>query len=475
MNKIIPTIGIECHVQLKTKTKLFSDTDNDARDASPNSKVSEIDYALPGMLPYLNKEAVRLACRAAKALNADVARFSMFDRKHYFYPDLPKGYQTSQMYSPIILEGYVALPNGTKIRVDHAHLEEDAGKQTHYNGYTLVDLNRAGTPLIEIVSAPDIHSASDARAYAEELHKLMTYADISHGDLYHGNMRFDVNISVSSDPNKLGTRVEIKNMNSFRAVEAAADYEIKRQTKIIEAGEKVVQETRGWDDVKQKTVPQRNKENAKDYRYMPDADIPPVMLSDKQIADFQSGFPKMLSEYRAEFAILGVDHSAVNVLLAERAYAEIVSEVLDKSNAAKAKKVANLIITTLGIADDSKEIKLPSVSDLITLAEMLIQGEINSNGGDKIFLALIDGRKNARQIAKDENLIQVSDTGEVEKIVDMVLADANAAKAVADVSAGQQKAVGFLVGLVMKESGGKINPALAQEVILEKIKNLRPM
>ncbi|MCL2085680.1 Asp-tRNA(Asn)/Glu-tRNA(Gln) amidotransferase subunit GatB [Candidatus Saccharibacteria bacterium] len=471
MSRIIPTIGIECHVQLKTKTKLFSDTDNDARDASPNSKVSEIDYALPGMLPYLNKEAVRLACRAAKALNADVARFSMFDRKHYFYPDLPKGYQTSQMYNPIILEGYVELPSGTKVRVDHAHLEEDAGKQTHYSGYTLVDLNRAGTPLIEIVSAPDIHSAADARAYAEELHKLMTYADISHGDLYHGNMRFDVNISVSSDPDKLGTRVEIKNMNSFRAVEAAADYEISRQMKVIEAGEKVVQETRGWDDAKQKTIPQRSKENAKDYRYMPDADIPPVILSDEQIAEFQSGFPKMPAEYRAEFAVLGVDKSAVNVLLAERAIAEIVSEVLEKSDAAKAKKVANLIISTLGIADDSKKIKLPSVSDLITLAEMLMQGEINSNAGDKIFSELISGRENSRQIAKDENLIQVSDTGEVEKIVDEVLASEVAAKAIADIKAGEQKAIGFLVGLVMKESKGKANPAVVREVILTKLSN----
>ena len=469
MNKYTPTIGIECHVQLKTKTKLFSSTDNDARTAEPNSKVSEIDYALPGMLPYLNKEAVRLACRAAKALNADVAKFSMFDRKHYFYPDLPKGYQTSQMYCPIILAGYVELPSGTKVRIEHAHLEEDAGKQTHYNGYTLVDLNRAGTPLIEIVSMPDIHSAADARAYAEELHKLMTYADISYGDLYHGNMRFDVNISISDDPNKLGTRAEIKNLNSFRAVEAAAKYEIERQTKLLEAGEKIIQETRGWLDDQQKTVAQRNKEDAQDYRYMPDADIPPIALSDEQIAQFQSDFPKLPSDYRAEFDTLGIDKSVSNAILSDRTYAELISQILTQSDTAKAKRIANLISTTLGISDEAKKPTLPSVSDLVTLAEMLIGGEISSNAGDKIFAELLNGRVDTRQIAEQDNLIQVSDTGEIEKIVDQVIASPTAAQAVADIKAGEQKAIGFLVGLVMKESHGKANPALAREVILAKL------
>src|SRR5687768_5792383 len=238
------TIGIECHVQLATDTKLFSDADNDARDKLPNSVVSPIDYGLPGMLPVLNRKAVDLAIKAGKALNAEIARVSRFDRKHYFYPDLPKGYQTTQMYQPIIIGGYIDAPleggESVKVRIHHAHMEEDAGKLTHYGEYSLVDLNRAGTPLIEIVSEPDIHSAAGAKAYASELHKLMTYAGVTHGDLYHGNMRFDVNISVaqkgSTEP---GKRAEVKNLNSFRSVERAADYEFRRQVEMLESGREV--------------------------------------------------------------------------------------------------------------------------------------------------------------------------------------------------------------------------------------------
>jgi aspartyl-tRNA(Asn)/glutamyl-tRNA(Gln) amidotransferase subunit B len=227
LNKYDVTIGIECHVQLATATKLFSGADNDAREKSPNSVVSPIDFGLPGMLPILNREAVNLAIKAGKALNAPIARVSRFDRKHYFYPDLPKGYQTTQMYNPIILAGYIDAPleDGTsvRVRIHHAHMEEDAGKLTHYNDYSLVDLNRAGTPLIEVVSEPDIHSPAEAKAYASELHHLMTYAGVTRGDLYHGNMRFDVNVSVAlKGATELGTRAEVKNLNSFRSVEKAA-------------------------------------------------------------------------------------------------------------------------------------------------------------------------------------------------------------------------------------------------------------
>ena len=314
------TIGIECHVQLATKTKLFSSSDNDARDAEPNSKVTPIDFGLPGMLPVLNREAVNLAIKAGKALNADIARISRFDRKHYFYPDLPKGYQTSQMYQPIILAGYIEAPlddgSTVRVRIHHAHMEEDAGKLTHYGDYSLVDLNRAGTPLIEIVSEPDIHSAAAARAYATELYRLMTYAGVTHGDLYHGNMRFDVNISVAKKgATELGKRAEVKNLNSFRSVEKAAEYEFKRQIDLLEKGERVVQETRGWNDDKQITTSQRSKEDAQDYRYMPDADIPPVVLTDEEIIEIQATVPKLPPEYRAEFAELGVDSSVTGKVM----------------------------------------------------------------------------------------------------------------------------------------------------------------
>lgn len=314
------TIGIECHVQLATSTKLFSAADNDARDAEPNTRVVPVDYGLPGMLPVLNREAVNLAVKAGKALNAEIARVSRFDRKHYFYPDLPKGYQTSQMYHPIILAGFIDAPldggDNVRVRIHHAHMEEDAGKLTHFGDYSLVDLNRAGTPLIEIVSEPDIHSAAEARAYATELYRLMMYAGVTHGDLYHGNMRFDVNISVAKKgATELGKRTEVKNLNSFRSIERAAEYEFKRQVDVLESGEQVVQETRGWSDDKQITTSQRSKEDAQDYRYMPDADIPPIVLADHEIAEIQAFMPKLPPEYRAEFADLKVDSSVVALSL----------------------------------------------------------------------------------------------------------------------------------------------------------------
>ena len=300
--KYIPTIGIECHVQLCTKTKLFSEVDNDARGKEPNSCVSPVDYAMPGMLPRLNGEAIKFAIRAGRAMNCEINPYSRFDRKHYFYPDSPKGYQISQFYHPIIGPGFVELPSGTKVRIEHAHLEGDAGKLTHFDTYSLVDLNRVDTPLIEIVSMPDIHSAKDVHDYCKELWRLMCYAGVTYGDLYNGNMRFDVNVSVAPEgSDELGTRAEVKNLNSFRSAERAAEYEIKRQTKLLEKGEKVIQETRGWNDATGTTTGQRSKEEAKDYRYMPEPDIPPIHLSDEFIAEESAKLPLMPADYRKLF------------------------------------------------------------------------------------------------------------------------------------------------------------------------------
>lgn len=468
------TIGIECHVQLATKTKLFSSADNDAREAEPNSKVVPIDFGLPGMLPVLNREAVNLAVKAAKALNADVAHISRFDRKHYFYPDLPKGYQTSQMYQPIILAGHIDAPlesgDSVRVRIHHAHMEEDAGKLTHYGDHSLVDLNRAGTPLIEIVSEPDIHSAAEARAYATELYRLMTYAGVTHGDLYHGNMRFDVNISVAKKgANELGKRAEVKNLNSFRSVEKAAEYEFKRQVDLLEKGERVVQETRGWNDDKQITTSQRSKENAQDYRYMPDADIPPIVLTDEEIAGIQETVPKLPPEYRAEFATLGVDSSVVGKILSHKDYAEIVSAVLAGGGAAVAKRVANWIASSLSTDDAATERQTPAVEDLLALADMTEKAEITSNAATELFNALMNGAVNPRKLAEERNLLQVSDEGAVAAIVDEVLADPASQKAVEDIKAGNDKAIGFLVGQIMKKSQGKANPALAQKLIRERL------
>lgn len=468
------TIGIECHVQLATKTKLFSPADNDARDAEPNSKTHPIDFGLPGMLPILNKEAVNLAVRAGKALNAKIANISRFDRKHYFYPDLPKGYQTSQMYQPIILSGYIDAPleDGTsvRVRIHHAHMEEDAGKLTHYGDYSLVDLNRAGTPLIEIVSEPDMHSPAEAKAYATELYRLMTFAGITRGDLYHGNMRFDVNLSVAPKGSKeLGTRTETKNLNSFRSVEKAAEYEFKRQVALLEKGERIVQETRGWDDAKGKTNSQRSKEDAQDYRYMPDPDIPPIVLSDAKIAEIQTDLPKLPPEYRAEWGDLGVDKSVVNGILANQHYAELVSAVLGSGGQAAAKRVANWIASNLNVDETTDETKNADVADLLALCEMTDKAEITSNAASELFNELMNGATDPRKLAEESNLLQVSDEGEVAAIVDEVLADPASQKAVEDIKAGNDKAIGFLVGQIMKKSQGKANPGMAQKLIRERL------
>lgn len=469
----LPTIGIECHVQLNTATKLFSSADNDAREAEPNSKVTEIDFALPGMLPVLNHEAIRKAVRAGKALQSKIAHVSRFDRKHYFYPDLPKGYQISQMYQPLIIGGRVDLPSGEHVRIHHAHVEEDAGKLTHYSDHTLVDLNRAGTPLIEIVSEPDIHSGVMARAYAEELHLLMIYAGVTEGDLYNGNMRFDVNVSVAKPGEPLGTRAEMKNLNSFRAVEKATDYEIRRQIEVLKGGGEIKQQTRGWNEVEGKTVLQRTKENAEDYRYMPDADIPPVVLSDEQIAELQADFPIMPAEYRERFAKIGVDDSVVRVLLNNQKLAEAVAETQDMAGDKAAKRIANLFSSCLPSEDETdqakKALNLPSVEHLVELAKMLDEKQISSTNGKDVFAEMLKCDDSPMAIAKAKKLLQVSDSGAIERIVDEVIAAPESAKAVADYKAGQEKVLGWLVGQVMKRSHGQANPGMAGDLLRQKL------
>lgn len=474
------TIGIECHVQLATETKLFSPADNDARDAEPNSKVHPIDFGLPGMLPVLNRHAVDLAIRAGKALNAPIAHVSRFDRKHYFYPDLPKGYQTSQMYQPIIQAGYVEAPledgSTVKVRIHHAHMEEDAGKLTHFAGYSLVDLNRAGTPLIEIVSEPDIHSAAEARAYATELHRLMTYAGVTHGDLYHGNMRFDVNLSVApKGATELGKRAEVKNLNSFRSVERAAEYEFRRQVELLERGETVVQETRGWNDDKGITTSQRSKEDAQDYRYMPDADIPPIVLTAEEIEQIQSDMPMLPGELRSVLQGAGLDYSmtetALNISLPY--VREFLVQIAAGTEGDIRRRILNwLIIDVQGrvsAGEDTWIGKQLMPEHLITLAEMAEKSEISSNAAVTILHEMLASGDAPRMIAEAKNLLQVSDEGAIAAIVDDVLADPASAASIADIKAGKDKAIGFLVGQVMKRSRGQANPALAQKLIREKL------
>ena len=468
--KYTPTIGIECHVQLCTKTKLFSEVDNDARGKEPNSCVSPVDYALPGMLPRLNGEAIKFAIRAGRAMNCKINPSSRFDRKHYFYPDSPKGYQITQFYSPIIGEGYVELPSGTKIRIEHAHLEGDAGKLTHFDSYSLVDLNRVDTPLIEIVSMPDIHSAKDAHDYCKELWRLMCFAGVTNGDLYNGNMRFDVNVSLSEEgSDKLGTRAEVKNLNSFRSVERAVEYEIKRQTKLLSAGKKVIQETRGWNDAKGETTGQRSKEEAKDYRYMPEPDLPPINLDAKFIETESAKLPLMPKDYREKFSKVIAD-DIMEILLDYPSLMRKLEEVDDKY----VKSLSNLFASVLLAEEKSAEYlnDLPSAGDLTTLAEMNEKKELSSTATKEVFLKLFDPQmrgRGTRTIAKELGLIQENDLGALEKIVDAVLAKPETQKAQEDFKAGSEKVLGFLVGQVMKESRGKANPSAVQEILRKKL------
>lgn len=470
------TIGIECHVQLNTKTKLFSGSDNDARDKAPNTAVSPIDFAFPGVLPVLNEGAVRLAIKAGLALKSEIARLSRFERKHYFYPDLPKGYQITQLAEPIIGPGVVEapLPSGgvVKVRIHHAHMEEDAGKLTHYSDYSLVDLNRAGTPLIEIVSEADMHSPEEAKAYAQELYKLMTFAGVTAGDLYHGNMRFDVNLSVAKKGAKeWGTRTETKNLNSFKSIERAAEYEFKRQIEVLEKGEKVVQETRGWDDAKQRTFSQRSKEDAQDYRYFPDADIPPVVLTDEEIELVRRSMPTMPGEYRAAWASIGLDVSVVNALLASFETAELVLNVQKEAGDAVAKRVAHWFASAVSDEDEQLEAQSAALEParFIELAGMVEKKELSSTAAKDIFNEMLHTADTPRKIAERKNLLQVSNEDEILAVVDQVLAEPSAQKAVEDIKNGNDKAIGFLVGQVMKLSKGKANPALAQQLIRKRI------
>lgn len=469
----LPTIGIECHVQLKTKTKLFAGVGNDARDAEPNTLISHICMGMPGALPVLNEKAVEYATRAAFAFNTKPQKYSYFERKHYFYPDLPKGYQITQLEAPIIVGGEVEIEvdgEKRKVQLNRVQMEEDAGKNTHPAGkdYSLVDLNRAGTPLLEIVSEADMHNSAEAKAYVKELYLLMRYADVSDCDLYHGNMRFDVNVSVSKDHSRFGTRTETKNLNSFKSVEKAVDYEIKRQIELLEKGEKIVQETRGWDDAKQKTLSQRGKEEAHDYRYFPEPDVPPIELTDEYITQIHNSMPTMPGELRDKLRKLDLDESTVETIVDNIPAANFMELVLEGQTEKTAKRIANWLAVEVQrlVADQQMKWEVITKSHLdpfVQIVDLVEANEVSSTNAKVLISQLLLVDMPPLQTAKERDLLQVSDEGEIDKIVQDVIA-ANE-KAAADVKNGEMKAIGFLVGQVMKESKGKANPGLAQKLL----------
>lgn len=481
--KYTPTIGIECHVQLKTVTKLFSAVDNDAREAAPNTLVSHIDFGLPGALPVLNAEAVHLASRAAFALGVKPQKYSYFERKHYFYPDLPMGYQISQLAHPIVVGGQLEIDvDGQKqiININRVQMEADAGKSFHPVGkdYSLVDLNRAGTPLLEIVSEAELHSPAAAKAYARELYLQMRYADVSDCNLYYGNMRFDVNVSVSQT-DEFGTRTETKNINSFKAVEKTVEYEINRQIELLERGEAINQETRGWNDAKQSTFSMRSKENAEDYRYMPDPDLPPIVLDDDYIESIAAEMPVMPGEWRQRLSGLGLDRSQIDTLLeaelddAQISYLALIEDAM--SDDKYAKTLANWFINIEIPARRNQELTVVSDNTIRSAShravyELIDQGKLNSGSARSLLLDLlaeITLPADVEAYAEAHGYIQDSNEDAIMSLVeDVLLANPKAAE---DVKSGEMKAIGFLVGQIMKASQGKTNPQVAQELIRKKL------
>ena len=481
MSKYELVVGIETHVQLSTKSKLFCGCDNDSREAQPNINVCPVCLGLPGALPVLNGAAVKLALKAGHALNAyeKVEQFnSKFDRKNYFYPDSPMNYQITQFDQPIIGEGFVEFPVDGEIKrvgVTRAHLEADAGKLIHPPGkdYSLVDLNRAGTPLIEIVSEPDIRSAAEAKAYAQELYNLMRYAGVSDADLYYGNMRFDVNVSLRQvGSEEFGTRTETKNINSFRAVFGVVEYEAKRQAELLDRGEIIVQETRGWDDAKNQTFSQRSKEEAHDYRYFPEPDIPPLVITKEMLDEARRGFPpeKHPHSIRKVMAEHGLDSNTIEVLIDQPELSYLYLDAVEGSDRGHHRRIANWLTGEVRAYMQSEQtgpLHNLTAENVVALAEMVEMGHLSSTASKEILLEVIKTGEKPNEIADRLNLIQVSDSGELEQIVDKVIDDNP--KPVADYKAGEQKALGFIVGQVMKASKGKANPAMVNDILKSKL------
>ena len=472
-SKYTPTIGIEIHTQLATKSKMFCGCDNASVDAEPNTNVCPVCLAMPGSLPVINKGAVELAIRMGYGLNAKIATNTSFDRKNYFYPDSPKGYQITQMDQPIIQNGHVEiLINGEfkRIGVHHAHLEEDAGKSTHPQGadYSLVDFNRAGTPLVEIVSDPDMHTPQEAKRYLQEVYAIVTSLGVTHGDLQHGNFKFDLNISVSNT-NKLGTRTELKNLNSFRNAERALTFEIKRQIEVLESGQQIEQETRGFNDALGTTFSQRGKEFAHDYRYFPEPDLPPLVLEPKLIESIQDSVRdiELPLSIRKRLIELGLSEKEQDILITQPSTCNIYFEAIDNiKNKEQNKQVLNYLIGDYQawLSDNTAyKSKLKGAS----LAELLNQvdsGTISSKAAKDIFVEIILGAS-ADKLIKDKGLVQISDDSELELIIQKIIDDNP--KAVADYNAGNEKALGFFVGQVMAATKGQANPGKTNQLVLK--------
>lgn len=469
-------IGLEIHAQLNTKSKIFSAASTKF-GADPNSQACAVDLGLPGVLPVLNKEVVNKAIKFGLAVDARINQRNVFDRKNYFYPDLPKGYQISQLDWPIVGEGQINISMGETVKtigVTRAHLEEDAGKSVHdmFDNYTAVDLNRTGTPLLEIVSEPDMRSAKEAVAYAKKIHVLVQYIDICDGNMQEGSFRCDANVSIRPlGQEKLGTRTELKNINSFKFLEKAINLEVERQQDILEDGGTVIQETRLYNSVKHETQSMRSKEEANDYRYFPDPDLLPVEISDELLAEIKTQLPELPFEKKARFVKdFGLSEYVADVLTSQKALADYF-EILLKENAKNPKLCANWVMGELSASLNKNQIEIKhspvSAQDLSRLITYINNDTISGKTAKDVFKAMWNSEGNVDDIINDKGLKQMSDVGEIETIVDDIIT--NNGVQVEQFKSGNEKILGFFIGQVMKATQGKANPKLLNQILRSKL------
>lgn len=464
-NKYYPTIGLEIHAELKTNTKMFSNSKNDPDETRPNFNINPVDVGHPGTLPTINKQAIEHMVKIGLAVGGEIANYTEFDRKNYFYPDIPKGYQISQFKYPIVSGGKVGGFDLTRI-----HLEEDTGLSKHDRGdFSLVDYNRAGIPLMELVTEPVIHSAEDASNFAKELQMILRYLGVADANMEKGEMRVEANISVSNDPNKLGTKVEVKNLNSFKIVEKAINYEIKRMTKLLEEGrgDEIIQETRGFDESKQKTFSQRKKETSDDYRYFPEPDLPKMCLHEVfDLKKIESELPELPAEKRERYKKdFGIKEADIELFIIDKKLAEFFEKTV--SFGADAKTSANFILSDI-VSLTKEEGEIPDAENFAKLVSMFNEDKLSSRAAKDILALMVkESDLDPEKYANDNNLIQKDNSDELKPILEKIISDN--ASVVEDYKNGKEAALQFLMGQVMKETRGSANPKKVMEMIKDLI------
>jgi aspartyl-tRNA(Asn)/glutamyl-tRNA(Gln) amidotransferase subunit B len=502
--KYYPTIGLEIHIELKTKSKMFCSCENNPEEKRPNFNICPVCLGHPGVLPVINEKAVFQVIKTGLALNSEIQKNSRFDRKNYFYPDLPKGYQISQYEKPLCLGGYLEIPalaennskegenqKTKKIRIKRIHLEEDTGRLIHLanKDYSLVDFNRAGVPLMELVTEPDLHSAKEARFFAQELQLILRYLDVSEADMEKGQMRLEANVSVSKSLKKLGTKVEIKNLNSFLVLEKAIDYEIKRQIQLLESGKEIIQETRGWDDSKVQTFSQRLKEGEEDYRYFPEPDLPPLSITSKMIEKIKAEIPELPHQKRLRLIKeYNLKKSEAEIFVNQRDLADFFERVVSEAKewvSQKKKKVveekttriaANYILSDLQGLLQKTGLKVSSADFKITaenfgeFVSLILEDKISSKIAKKVLEEMFESGKDPSVIIEEKNLSLLSDEKDLEAAAKKVIQENE--KAVRDYKAGKTESIQFLIGKLMKETQGRAEPNLAREVLTKILREI---